>query len=310
MNSSFNSFRLAKHEQCMEENIVSLRHSLIAAKPHIEAFELSDCTVKNCRRALAAAGVGKHSLSQLASRGLLADITDTRGRYIDQLCADDVKCRSLAIPSIKQSTDEKAQIEYVNENRSDFQLKKMPNGQKNSRAFITEKVDQLPEELDVILAMNRVKECMSPGIERNRALRSARLAHIALIQKVNRTRTVIGAPTGKERFNRSSTFDAVVLDPHNQDEVIGYAIMKYQKGVSGGSQQRQKDDVHNSIRMGADYIRTNPGSSLKFYIILDGGGMTKKFLDEVNRHIDQLGVGTRIFSCTNDPYAHVQNDSA
>ena len=293
--STFPEFRNQKYAEHQQINDQDLKNTLSAAKSRIDDFTKPECTPRNCKRALKRANVPDGSITKLEKGGHIRDMAKTRGVSIEALLTDDPKISALSKQSIKQTLDEKFQIQFWNANHPDLQIQKG-----SARRFVTRKNQALTEEADYNNAMRNLVskfESRLGGI--GRAIGGVAQTHRNIMTRVDRSKTTIERNNPAERFNSSRSFDGELTDQHGN--VKGYVIsMKYQNPTSGGAQDRQKDDVNNTVRMCAHYIRTNPTKKdLVFYLIVDGGGLVPHFFDELKRHVDQEGVGNRIFVRTN-----------
>ena len=293
--STFQEFRKQKYAEQQQINNQNLKNYLSAAKLRIDDFTKTECTPQNCERALKRAKVPEGSISKLDKNGHIGNMAKTRGVSIEALLADDQKISALSKQSIKQTLDEKIQIQFWNTNHPDHQIKKG-----RSRRFVIHKNQALTEETDYNTAMRNLVskfESRLGGI--GRAIGGVAQTFRNIMKRVDRSKTTIERNNPAERFNSSRDFDGELTDQHGNFK--GYVIsMKYQNPTSGGAQDRQKDDVNNTVRMCAHYIRTNPTEKdLVFYLIMDGGGLVPRFVDELKRHVDQEGVGNRIFVRTN-----------
>lgn len=293
--STFQEFRKQKYAEQQQINNQNLKNYLSAAKLRIDDFTKTECTPENCERALKRAKVPEGSISKLEKNGHIGNMAKTRGVSIEALLADDQKINALSKQSIKQTLDEKIQIQFWNTNHPDRQIKKG-----RSRRFVIHKNQALTEETDYNTAMRNLVSYFPSrlgGI--GRAIGGVAQTFRNIMKRVDRSKTTIERNNPAERFNSSRDFDGELTDQHGNFK--GYVIsMKYQNPTSGGAQDRQKDDVNNTVRMCAHYIRTNPTEKdLVFYLIMDGGGLVPRFVDELKRHVDQEGVGNRIFVRTN-----------
>ena len=293
--STFQEFRKQKYAEQQQINNQNLKNYLSAAKLRIDDFTKTECTPENCERALKRAKVPEGSISKLEKNGHIGNMAKTRGVSIEALLADDQKISALSKQSIKQTLDEKIQIQFWNTNHPDRQIKKG-----RSRRFVIHKNQALTEETDYNTAMRNLVSYFPSrlgGI--GRAIGGVAQTFRNIMKRVDRSKTTIERNNPAERFNSSRDFDGELTDQHGNFK--GYVIsMKYQNPTSGGAQDRQKDDVNNTVRMCAHYIRTNPTEKdLVFYLIMDGGGLVPRFVDELKRHVDQEGVGNRIFVRTN-----------
>jgi hypothetical protein len=293
--STFQEFRKQKYAEQQQINNQNLKNYLSAAKLRIDDFTKTECTPQNCERALKRAKVPEGSISKLDKNGHIGNMAKTRGVSIEALLADDQKISALSKQSIKQTLDEKIQIQFWNTNHPDRQIKKG-----RSRRFVIHKNQALTEETDYNTAMRNLVSYFPSrlgGI--GRAIGGVAQTFRNIMKRVDRSKTTIERNNPAERFNSSRDFDGELTDQHGNFK--GYVIsMKYQNPTSGGAQDRQKDDVNNTVRMCAHYIRTNPTEKdLVFYLIMDGGGLVPRFVDELKRHVDQEGVGNRIFVRTN-----------
>ena len=291
----FPEFRKQKYAEQQQINNQDLKNYLSAAKVIIDDFTKTECTPENCERALKRANVPLGSITKLEKGGYIRDMAKTRGVSIEALLNDYPKISALSKQSIKQTLDEKFQIQYWNANNPNLQIRKG-----GAYRFVTHKNQALPEEEDHNNAMRNLVSYFPSrlgGI--GRAIGGVAQTHRNIMKRVDRSKTTIERNNPAERFNSSRSFDGELIDQHGNFK--GYVIsMKYQNPTSGGSQDRQKDDVNNTVRMCAHYIRTNPNEKdLVFYLIMDGGGLVPHFVDELKRHVDQEGVGNRIFVRTN-----------
>ena len=291
----FQEFRNQRYAEQQKLNDQDLKNTLSSAKSKIDDFTKLECTPQNCKRALRRSKVPKGSISKLEHGGDIRNMAKTRGVSIEALLADDQKINASSVQAIKQTLDEKIQIQYWNANNPNLQIKK-------GRAcrFVTHKNQPLSEETDHIDAMrDLVSKFQSRQDGTGRAIGAANRTFQNLMKRVDRSKTTIEKNNPAERFNSSRSFDGELID--QQGNLKGHVIsMKYQNPTSGGAQDRQKDDVNNTVRMCAHYIRTNPTEKdLVFYLIMDGGGLVPHFVDELKRHVDQEGIGNRIFVRTN-----------
>ena len=294
---SFADFRKEKHASAKSQNNTKCIDSLRSAKTIIDDLSLDECTEENCKKALGKANVPKGTITKLENSGHIRDMSDSRGISIIPLCEDAKKINALSIDPTKQTLDEKIQIEFLNENNTDGLIfNPLPN---TGHRFVRKTIESCPAEN----AFNSsVKHLLSFLPNRlggaGRAAGEVAKQRDNLLSRVDRTITTIDTKGNADRFNCSSSFDAEIVDEH--DNFRGYAILKFQNPCRGGAQDRQKDDVHNTVRMCADYIRTNPDEKdTIFYFIMDGGGLVPHFLDELQRHVDQEGIGDRVFVKTN-----------
>jgi len=296
--ATFPEFRFQKHAEQKQANNANLRQTLALAKLEIENFSLLECTEKNCERVLKRVKVAKGTVTMLKNGGYTRDMAKSRGVSIEKLLNDDQKINSLSIDPSKQTLDEKIQIQYWNMNNPQHQIESISNtGPRFVRKFSDDEV------LDEVNLNNAMRDLVSflphrlggPG----KAIRSIAKHFHKILKRVDKKKTTIENNNNAERFNSSRSFDGKLKDEHGNFK--GYVIsMKYQKPTSGGSQDRQKDDVHNTISMCADYIRTNPTEKqIVFYLIMDGGGLGPTFLNELKRHVNQENVANRIFVRTN-----------
>lgn len=295
--SSFEDFRKGEHASAKDQNNAKCIAALLLAKTFIDALSFEECTEENCKKALKKAKVPKGTITKLENSGHIRDMADSRGISIIHLCKDTQKINALSIDPTKQSIDEKSQTQFWNENNTDgLTINPLPNtGPRLVRKTM--------ESCSVENAFNSsVKHLFSFLPNRlggaGRAAGEVARQRDSLLSRLDRTITTIDTKGNEDRFNCSSSFDGELIDEHGSFR--GYAILKFQNPCRGGAQDRQKDDVHNTVRMCADYIRTNPDEKdTIFYFIMDGGGLVPHFLDELQRHVDQEGIGDRVFVKTN-----------
>ncbi len=294
---SFEDFRKEKHASAKAQNNTKCIDNLLSAKTIIDALSLHESTEENCKKALKKANVSKGTITKLENFGHIGDMSHSRGISIISLCKDAQKINALSIDPTKQTLDEQIQTEFWNENHTDgLTINPLPNtGPRLVRKTM--------ESCSVENAFNSsVKHLFSFLPNRlggaGRAAGEVAMQRDSLLSRLDRTITTIDTKGNEDRFNCSSSFDGELIDEHGSFR--GYAILKFQNPCRGGAQDRQKDDVHNTVRMCADYIRTNPDEKdTIFYFIMDGGGLVPHFLDELQRHVDQEGIGDRVFVKTN-----------
>jgi hypothetical protein len=196
----------------------------------------------------------------------------------------------------RQTLHEKAATQFWNQEKTDgLTLNPLPN---KGLRLVKKKMEYSPVE-----AFNRaVSEVISflPNRLGGAGIAIGNLARQRdnLEVYLNPTITTIDIKGDAKSFNCSTSFDAELIDQSGNFK--GYAVMKYQKKRRGGAQDRQKDDVRNTVRMCADYIRTNPDEkNTIFYLIMDGPGLVPDFLDELQQQVDDQGIGDRVFVKTN-----------
>lgn len=295
--SSFEDFRKGEHASAKDQNNAKCIAALLLAKTFIDALSFEECTEENCKKALKKAKVPKGTITKLENSGHIRDMADSRGISIIHLCKDTQKINALSIDPTKQTLDEQIQINFWNENHTDgLIINPLPN---TGPRFVRKTIESSPVESNFNRA---VKDMVSFLPNRlggaGRAVGELARQRDSLLSRLDRTTTTIDTKGNEDRFNCSSSFDGELIDENGSFR--GYAILKFQNPCRGGAQDRQKDDVHNTVRMCADYIRTNPDEKdTIFYFIMDGGGLVPHFLDELQRHVDQEGIGDRVFVKTN-----------
>lgn len=295
--SSFEDFRKGEHASAKDQNNAKCIAALLLAKTFIDALSLEECTEENCKKALKKAKVPKGTITKLENSGHIRDMADSRGISIIHLCKDTQKINALSIDPTKQTLDEQIQIKFWNENHTDgLIINPLPN---TGPRFVRKTIESIPVESNFNRA---VKDMVSFLPNRlggaGRAVGELARQRDSLLSRLDRTTTTIDTKGNEDRFNCSSSFDGELIDENGSFR--GYAVLKFQNPCRGGAQDRQKDDVHNTVRMCADYIRTNPDEKdTIFYFIMDGGGLVPHFLDELQRHVDQEGIGDRVFVKTN-----------
>lgn len=296
MAQSFEEYRHIIFSEQKEQNNASLIEGLTKTKEDLYELPYADTTVEKVRKLLRRNKVSEGSRNKLFKNGHVHEMVKTRGTSIDALCQDVQKINVLSMDTGRQTLHEKAAMQYWSQKKTDgLTLNPLP---KKGLRFVRKKMESSPVE-----AFNRaVSEVISFVPTRlggaGRAIGNLARQRDNLKLYLNPTITTIDMIGDAEKSNCSTSFDAELIDQSGNFK--GYAVMKYQKKMRGGAQDRQKDDVRNTVRMCADYIRTNPDEkNTIFYFIMDGPGLVPNFLDELKKQVDYQGIGDRVFVKTN-----------
>ena len=297
MDQSFEEFRSVIFAEQKEQNNASLIEGLTNTKEDLYELPYADTTVEKVIKLLRRNKVSEGSRKKLFDNGHVHEMVKTRGTSIDALCQDVQKINVLSMDTGKQTLHEKASIQFWSQKKTDgLTLNPLP---KKGLRFVRKKMESSPVEA-FTRAMSEVISFLPTRLGgAGRAIGNLARQRDNLKLYLDPTITtidIIGA--GFDKSNCSTSFDAELIDQSGNFK--GYAVMKYQKKKGGGAQDRQKDDVRNTVRMCADYIRTNPDEkNTIFYLIMDGPGLVPKFLDELKQQVDNQGIGDRVFVKTN-----------